>query len=838
MLIDGNSVAYRAFYALPPLTNKKGEHTNAIFGFVNMLVKLVEDEKPTHLAVVFDFPLKENFRTKLYAEYKATRKPMPDELRVQMPVLKELLRKMGISVFEEKGFEADDIIGTLAKRFCCETLIVTGDRDCLQLVDETTSVLLTKKGLSVTLRVTDKNFEENFGFKPCCIVDLKAIMGDASDNIPGVKGIGEKGAEALIKEFCTLESVYENIGKITGRQKQLLIDQKEIAFLSKKLATIDIQMDIETCFENFRFSLPFNEEARAEFLRLEFFSLAKRMQDEDKKPEIKEATIETHEVEIKDEEELKKFVQKFRQCDSAIVVDGDLIYFDNMKVHVQSDMLGDCLPLAKAVQVLKPVIENKNVKKIVFDYKTLAHFFAQFGAELNGEIEDAQLAQWLVASSIRKGGLPELLTAYGFEKVNAVALREAAGKLKARRDALELDELYRALEVPLLKVLYDMEKTGIKVCQNKLNELAVKYQKELKEIETQIFELAGQEFNVNSPKQVCDLIYDKLQIVKGGGKRSSDISVLAKYKFKHPIVALLISHRELAKLVSTYILPLKEHAREGSLVHTSFNLTGTITGRLSSSAPNLQNIPKRTERGRTIREAFVSRFDGGKLVSADYNQIELRLLAHYSGDEVLIEAYKNGEDIHRRTASEIFGLKGDEISGEARRSAKAVNFGIVYGISPFGLSEQIGVSPAVAKEYIDLYFKRFPKVKTYLDSSVKLAQNSGGRVHTLFGRVRIIDEVFSENFNVREFGRRAAMNFPLQGSAADIIKLAMIKVFNALEESRLRARLVLQVHDELVVDAPADEIERVEKLLKETMESVAVLKLPLVVEVESSYHLT
>jgi DNA polymerase-1 len=313
---------------------------------------------------------------------------------------------------------------------------------------------------------------------------------------------------------------------------------------------------------------------------------------------------------------------------------------------------------------------------------------------------------------------------------------------------------------------------------------------------------------------------------------------LAKYKYKHPIMALLISHRELAKLVSTYVLPLKECAREGSLVHTSFNLTGTITGRLSSSNPNLQNIPKRTERGRTIREAFVSRFEGGKLVSADYNQIELRLVAHYSGDEVLTQAYINGEDIHTRTASEIFGLKDGEVSPEARRSAKAVNFGIIYGISPYGLGEQIGVSPSVAKEYIELYFKRFPRVKEYLDSSWKTAENSGGKVHTLFGRVRIIDEVFSENANMREFGKRAAMNFPLQGSAADIIKLAMIKVDAALREGKFRAKLVLQVHDELVVDAPPEEVAAIEKLLKETMESVASLKLPLVVEVGSSYHLT
>ncbi len=848
VIFDGNSIAYRAFFGLPLLKDKNGEYTNAIFGFLNMMLKCINDHKPTHIVVVFDYPLKENFRTKMYADYKKTRKPMPEALVEQMPKLCKLIKKLGITVFQEKGVEADDVIGTLSKKFNEKTIIVTGDRDALQLIDDTTSVLLTKRGLSETLLLTNDNFFENYGFDPINIIDLKAVMGDKSDNIPGIKGVGEKGATDIIKKFKSLDNIYEHLDELTPRQEMLFKVDRDMAYLSKALATINTNVEIpEVKFETLKLVLPFNSEAREEFRILEFNSLLKNeklfsqeeinfVPEQVKFEEKKYKTINLTTI-----DELKKFVNSFNKDKLSFIYDENevLLASDDetqYRVAIKQNLIDDGLDFFSILKTLKEILENEKIQKFCFNYKNIKHYLHDFGINFNGLSEDIKIAEWLVSSNIKDQDIKNLFLSYGHLKVSACGLIDICKKIENEQIKSGIRDLYKNVEIKLVDVLYSMENNGIKVDDKIRSELENYYINKTNELQEKIFEVSAQIFNLQSPKQVADVLYNKLKL--GNIKWGTNIQTLRTIEDKHPVVPFIIEYRKYIKLLSTYILPFKlERNNTDNLVHTTFNQTGTITGRLSSNNPNMQNIPARSSEGREVRKMFVSRFEGGELVSADYNQIELRLLAHYSNDETLVKSYINNEDIHRLTASQIFGVPYDQVTEEQRKHSKATNFGIIYGISPFGLSEQIGVSPKVAEEFINNYYKHFSSVKNYLDGIVINARNNDGYVETLMGRKRRITELFHKNKMLQKFGERATKNFPFQGSASDIIKVAMINVMNKLKEGNYKSLLCLQIHDELIFDCVKEEVELVKELAKKEMENVIKLKVPLIANVDSGNSL-
>lgn len=816
VIIDGNSLVNRAYYALPALATKDGKVYNAVFGFVNIIVKLISEHKPTHLVVAFDHARK-TFRNEIYAEYKGTRKPMPEELRSQITPLKELLTKMGIKILEKEGIEADDIIGTLANRFDYPSVILTGDRDCLQLISSKTEVWLTKHGISDIVSMNERQLKEEMGLVPSQIIDLKSLMGDASDNIPGVPGIGAKTAEKLLAEYKTLNGVYENIENIKGKQKELLIQNENLARLSYTLATININAGIDCTLDDCKFSLPFSGEVLEAFKEYEFSSLIKR-QDlfaaEDEKEETpKTLEVKTKTVMINNLNQLPKFKTL-------------AVFTDENRIELATDETTNYI-FGGNLQDLKTVFSDENIEKIFHKLKPLLHTF-------NGDIKNAQsvsLQSYLVNGIVKNEDLGKLLSAFDVNMPqNATSLVVIHKILQEKLKELNLLELYKSLELPLTYVLYNMEKAGISVDENVLNELGENFSQELNEISKQVYFLAGEEFNINSPKQLGEILFQKLGLPsKGNKKMSTAVDKLEALKNHHPIIDLLLRYRTMAKLQSTYIEGLKAFIKNGK-IHTTFNQTQTTTGRLSSNDPNLQNIPVRTKEGKVLRKIFIAS-ENCHLVSADYSQIELRLLAHYSKDRNLIEAYHQGKDIHTTTASQIFGIPYNEVTKEQRRKAKAVNFGIIYGISPFGLSAGTGITVSEAKSYIDKYFLMYPTIKHFLNSSVEEAKQKG-YVTSLLGRRRNIVEIFSTNHNTAMFGERAAMNMPLQGTAADIIKLAMRDVSKKIEELGLKSKLILQIHDELIFDVPDGEKAVLVKVVKECMENVMKLEVPLVVDVK------
>lgn len=827
VLIDGNSLINRAFYATPPLSAPNGTPTNAVYAFVNMMLKIEEDLKPKYILVAFD-RREPTFRHGMYTEYKAGRKPMPDELCVQIPLLKRVLDAMGVCHYEKAGFEADDIIGTLAKKYDYSTAIYTGDKDSFQLVDKNTSVYFTKRGTTDIDIYTQQNFKEKMGIEPIQIIDLKACMGDSSDNIIGIPGVGEKTAKDLITTYGSIENLYENTDKLKGKLQEKVITGRDSAYLSKTLATINTQMDIELTEEDFKFR-PLGEEAKKIFIELGFNNILKKAKFEEVKPTKNLEEI----IKITTKEEFKNALFS---CDRvSFVLDGDLYFSDGgveYRVVIPQNFLDQGLDEEEVKQV---VAEFASLDKeiILVDKKAEQKSGLFKGVNYSCKIEDISLIKYLVDFSGKILSVKDLIAEYGQdEQFPATSIFEIFNLLKEKLQEEQMQELYYQMELPLSEVLYQMEKDGFKIDTEYLEKLSEQYSEKIEEISEQIYSYLGK-INLNSPHQLSEALFDKLGL-KGGkklkrGGYSTTADVLAKLVDQHPVINIILEYRKVQKLKSTYIDGMKTFAGRDGMVHTTFNQALTATGRLSSSEPNLQNIPIRSEEGKEIRKMFVSRFDKGFIVSSDYSQIELRLLAEFSGCETLISAFEKGEDIHAITASQVFGVPLSEVTSQMRREAKAVNFGIIYGISGFGLSEQLGISQKAGREYIDRYFATYPEVKAYMEQNVQMARDKGF-VTTKMGRRRAIREINSVDHNLRSFGERVAMNMPLQGSSADIIKLAMIKVASRLKRENLKTKLILQIHDELVLDAPSEEREIAEKLLKEEMESITLGRVKLVAE--------
>ncbi len=848
VLIDGNSLLNRAYYATPVFTAKNGLPTNGIFGFVKLLLKLISDKKPTYLAVAFDLH-EPTFRHDKYQNYKAGRKPMPEDLVVQVPVLKELLSFMRIKICELKGYEADDIIGTLAKRFDVQTYIYTGDRDAYQLVDDTTSVCYTRKGVSDILELSSENFQEEVGLSPAQIIDLKSLMGDKSDNIPGVPGIGEKSAQTLLEQYQTLDGIYEHLEEIKGSLNKKLSENKEAAYFSRWLATIDTNTPIEVTLADCVLRMPFSHTVREKFAELDFKSMISLpiFEEETGNSDFSIERIETEEMKNIEESfpsEAAQAVEVYENAEGKTIAcawnnDGFRFFFgeEDEKEYVLP-IKENLLDVGFFLHSLKPLLEKifQGEKKILlYNSKEIRHRLAELEIEFSAAFEDVSLMKYIaegVSNSdsldfcLNYYSLPLQHKAYGIYRLYQI-FGETLNDAERR--------LYHETELPLSVVLFDMEQVGVCVDREILNEFSVKYNTELKGLTEQIYSLAGEQFNINSPAQLGKILFEKLKIGNGGAQKSkgkknysTTAEVLEQYADDYEIVRLLLRYRQVQKLNSTYVEGFKPLIVEGK-VHTTYNQMNTSTGRLSSANPNLQNIPVRNEEGKELRKIFKAS-PGNVLVDADYSQIELRLLAHFSGCKELVEAYREHKDIHSITASQVFGVPLEKVTSQMRRGAKAVNFGIIYGISSFGLGKDLGISAKKAKDYIEKYFETYSDVKKYMDANVERAKRDGC-ITTLFGRRRVINELKSSNHNIRSFGERAAMNMPLQGSSADIIKIAMINVYQKLKEKKLQAKLVLQVHDELVIDCPEKEKEVVSEILKTEMENAVKLTVPLTVEV-------
>lgn len=838
VLIDGNSLINRAFYATPPLSAKDGTPTNAVYAFVNMLVRIIGDIKPRYMLVAFDRK-EPTFRHEMYADYKGTRKPMPEDLRPQIDLMKKVLDTMGISRYEQAGIEADDIIGSMAKRYKGDTIIITGDKDSFQLVDETTSVYFTRRGITETEIYSNENFKEKTGIEPIQIIDLKSMMGDSSDNIPGIAGVGEKTALSLVEKYGSLENLYSHIDELSGKLKEKVENSKDIAYLSKTLATINVKLDIPVKDEDMGYSFPFGAATKKLFIDLDFKNVLRReelfLADDGISESVKKNKKLPEIIEVNDVVSLPKFGEDkllaVNLGDNLNVYDGEKEY----KINITDNFFDKGIMYGEAVRYLEKLVEKDKRNFIVYAKKDLRTELNKFKVAFNAFAYDVAIEKYLADFSGKDEKLSEVIAAYDLDKDRiGWSLNEIHNRLFEKLKTENMLDLYEKVELPLSDVLFSMERSGFKVDVATLNEMANEYDKRIAVIAEKIDEYAGEKVNPNSPKQLGKILYDKLGLISGKkkGNPSTSADVLEKIADKHPIVPLILKYRQLQKLNSTYIKGFRPLIDEDTgLIHTCFNQTLTTTGRLSSKEPNLQNIPVREQEGKEIRKLFVSSFENGKIVGADYSQIELRLLAHFSKCQPLIDAFLSGKDIHRITASQVFGVGEDQVTPEMRRSAKAVNFGIIYGISDYGLSEQLKISPKKAGEYIAKYFDAYPHVKEYMNSNVEFARKNG-YVSTLLGRKRYIPEINSSNFNLRSFGERAAMNMPLQGTAADVIKIAMIKVANRIKKEGLRSRLILQVHDELIVDTAEDEVEEVKNILVEEMQSAVTLSVPLTVETE------
>lgn len=863
MIIDGSSLLFRAFFALPPLKSALGTPTNAVYGFLTMLIKLYEEIHPDYIAVAFDKG-RQTFRTEMYSEYKGNRPDAPEDLRPQFSLIQDVLKAMGICVIEEEGFEGDDILGSLSKKFASSELavqIITGDRDNLQLVSDCSHVFLTKKGISDMLEITLENMQDLYGYGPDKVIQMKALMGDSSDNIPGVPGVGEKTAFKLISEYGDLESIYENIDIISGKKlKERLLENKELAFLSRDLATIKTDMDFSYELDDFvqQFHL---SEVKPMFESLGFTKLTPRlaqiMGTDDGFEDMGGLFAVQEEVsldELVDGTALTESFYEGKTIAVHVLLSGHApfrsivnIYLSNGDVVVKTD--GSDIDLLTHVLNGAAIVVTTQAKELLEVLGTDAPADIRLFND-NGEarIHDVSLMAYLLDPTRTNYGYLYLTERFsvssiatGSVDVECVSMVKALLAMNnAALDTIrsnDLWNLYNAIELPLIHTLLVMEKNGIYIDPDKLADTTVRFKTELELVQQEIYKIAGETFNINSPKQLGIILFEKMNlpvIKKTKTGYSTDAEVLDMLRNESPIVEKILQYRTIAKLVSTYLEGLAVLINPNThRIHTTFNQMVTATGRLSSSEPNLQNIPVRTEKGREIRALFYPGEGFDTLVSADYSQIELRILAHLSGDKALIKAFTEGKDIHRFTAAEVLGKAQEEITSEERSHAKAINFGIIYGISDFGLSRDLGITRAEAKNYIDLYFSRYPRVKEYMDNMVKEAHETG-KVRTMFGRLRELPDINSRNFNRRSFAERTAMNTPIQGTAADIIKLAMNKVESLLEEKGFTSRLLLQVHDELVLEVINDELEAVKALLKETMECVVDLQVPLIVDVHDA----
>ena len=821
VLIDGHSIINRAFYGVPDLTNKDGLHTNGIFGFVNILFKILEEEKPDYLTVAFDVK-HPTFRHKMFAEYKGTRKGMPQELHEQVPVLKELLTAMGIKIMELPGFEADDLLGTVAKRSEAkgmDVLVVSGDRDLLQIVTDDIRVCIpkTKRGTTEYEMYYTKDVQEKYGLLPLQIIELKALMGDSSDNIPGVPGIGEKTATAILQQFENVENAHDHLDEIKPkRAKENLEAHYDMAIMSKKLATIETDAPYEYDWESARTGNVFTKEAYELCQRLE---LKKLMAKFDLSEIPQEETVKT--VIVSDFAEAEDIYAKAETADLTAVglkkADGelqavDLVFDGSIYEVVCEGFMTEGYLIDKTERLLShgKCVAVSGLKEML----KVLHVEERTG------LYDLDIANYLInpVVSVKPG------------EIDVLSVWKEFPEAKKRLEELDMWDLYIDMEMPLVFTLAGMEMTGVKMNAEALKEYGNALAVKIAELEERIYEQAGEKFNINSPKQLGVILFEKMQLpgskkTKTGYSTSAD--VLEKLAPEHPIIRDILEYRTLAKLKSTYADGLLTCLDEDGRVRSTFQQTVTATGRLSSTEPNLQNIPIRMELGRLIRKVFVPQ-DGYVFVDADYSQIELRLLAHMSGDEVLIHAYNEAQDIHRLTASQVFHIPFEEVTDLQRRNAKAVNFGIVYGISSYGLSEDLSISPKEAKKYIDHYFETYPKIKEFLDGTVAKAKEEGC-VRTLYNRRRPVPELSSSNFMQRSFGERIAMNSPIQGTAADIMKIAMIRVDRRLRG--MKSRILLQVHDELLIETAPEELEAVKQILQEEMTGAADLAVKLEIDI-------
>lgn len=837
IIIDGNSLMHRAFHALPPLSNADGVYTNAVFGFLSMLFKVVGDEQPRYLAVAFDLH-GPTFRHKDYSEYKAGRKPTAPELRPQFDLVRECLEKMGVKILTCPTFEADDILGTLARR--CEeagipALLVTGDRDSMQLVTKTSNVLYTRRGVSDVVRYTPEKVLEDFGVTPAQIPDLKGLMGDASDNIPGIPGIGEKTAIKLLSAYGTLENALDHAeADLKGKQREKMIDGRMSGLMSKKIATITryVPLDdvtLEDCrLGDMRGVLPLFEQLGLKTLTVRLLQLS-GLRAEENAPAAPQIAWQD-ERQLLSEAEISTFISVLpTDARTALLMreDGVSLAAENgaqALIPYAQGLLGGGLDPLCAAKALAPLLTGAR-PLILWNAKRLKTEFASWGLPVTAVFDDDQIMQYLLAPQNGKYEAPE----------NAAALLQQTLSDERALDEQEMTKLYREIELPLLSTLYDMERDGFLVDCDELNRLGAQYDQQIAELKDEIFSLCGvAPFNLNSPQQLGSVLFDTLGLPakkKTARGYSTDAETLNELAELHPAVDKILLYRQVAKLKSTYIDGLLRLTGRDGRIHTWFDQTIAATGRISSSEPNLQNIPVRTPMGREIRRAFIAPA-GSVLVDADYSQIELRLLAHLSGDEAMCEAFTLGQDIHARTAAEVYGVPLDEVTPQMRSSAKAVNFGIVYGISDFGLASNLHISRKEAAEFISRYFARYPAIHRFMDACVSQGKAEGYSV-TMYGRRRPLPELSSPNYNRRQFGERAAMNTPVQGAAADIIKIAMNAVHDELKASGLTAKLILQVHDELIVEAPEEEREQVETLLRRCMENAASLRVPLIADVHS-----
>lgn len=851
ILIDGNSLLNRAYYATPVFTTKDGLPTNGVFGFVKLMLKIIADKKPTYFAVAFDLHAP-TFRHKMYTDYKAGRKPMPDDLARQIPVLKDVLRRMNIKICELEGYEADDVLGTIAKKFNTQTYIYTGDRDSYQLVDDTTSVCFTRKGVSDILELTAGNFKAETGFIPSQIIDLKALMGDKSDNIPGVPGVGEKSANTLIEKYDDLDGVYVHLDEITGALNRKLIEGKESAYFSRKLATIDTNAPIEISLADCVVKMPFGHSLREKFAELEFKSLlsmnifSEELDKQSQEPRVGEQKHgEIAEIYPDSVEEVLSIIENSKveriACDWSetefrlTLVGKEWMSFDDVTEYVLPIKLGllDAGFFEYQFTALFKAIYSGQKRVIAYNVKEVMHRLKQHDLSFSALFDDVAILKCLADGLSNSDSLQFCLNYYQISERNrAYGLLWLYEHYSQGLGARE-KELYEKVELPLVSVLFAMETQGVCIDAETLSNLSTRYNKEKEELTRKIYDLAGEEFNINSTQQLGRILFDKLRIGNGVKKNKDSKSYkttaeeLEKYADNSEIVRLILRYRTVQKLHSTYIEGFKPLIVKGK-VHTTYNQNNTTTGRLSSANPNLQNIPIRTEEGRELRKLFMAS-EGNVLIDADYSQIELRLLAHFSGCKELIQAYCEGKDIHAITASQVFEVPLEKVTPQMRRAAKAVNFGIIYGISAFGLSIDLNISAKKAQQYIDKYFELYSDVKEYMQKNVEIATKNG-YITTLLGRRRVINEIHSSNRNVRMFGERAAMNMPLQGSSADIIKIAMINVDKKLREGGYKAKLVLQVHDELVIDCPSGEVLNVASILQTEMENAVSLSVPLTVE--------
>lgn len=872
LLIDGNSIINRAFYGImgsKMLMTEDGTYTNAVYGFLSILFKELDDIKPEYLVVAFDLKAPTH-RHKMYDKYKANRHGMPEELAMQMPILKETLKAMNVCIIEKEGYEADDILGTLAKwgqKEELEVTVLTGDRDSFQLIDKNIKVRIprTKMGKTETEDYTVEKIEEEYGLEPLDLIEVKGLMGDTSDNIPGVPGVGEKTALNLIKQYKSIDEVYNHIDEQKGKLKEKLSENKDLAYLSRTLGTIDINAPIEKDLGAFQVEEWNKPEVLEIFKKLKFNRFINRfaLQENIGATSFSDSQINT-------EIEHEKIVDKTKLAElKQEIQENKVIYYylTEEKFIIYSPKTNKCFSIEN-IQDFKDIFEDKNILKCSYKQKEEFIILWNKGIEAKNLMFDIAIAGYILNSNINKYTIEYLANEYinfdiaeylsntektGVEQITLFDKAEEQKEDKTYIYAYTIYKLYNVLtqkmeeagsidlfnkiEMPLTEVLASMQYEGIYIDKQELLDFGKELQEKIDILTQEIYELTGEEFNINSTKQLGEILFEKLKLTakkKTKTGYSTDVDVLEKIKYEHPVIEKILEYRQLQKLNSTYVEGLIPYIDETGRIHSKFHQTVTTTGRISSTDPNLQNIPTRMELGRKLRKVFKPE-QGYIFVDADYSQIELRVLAHISEDKNMIEAFCNNEDIHAQAASKVFNIPLEEVTKEERTKAKAVNFGIVYGISEFGLGEQLGVSRKKAKEYIEQYLDKYSGIKEFMTNIVEETKEKG-YVETLYHRRRYVPELKSNNYMVRQFGGRVAMNTPIQGTAADIMKIAMINVYNKLKENNLKSKLIVQVHDEILVETLESEKEQVKQIVKEEMENVIKLKVPLLAEVEEGYN--